>query len=111
MKKIITIPFSVVGGLIITYYLVSLFIIGGLNGPANALFAGTPDKQCKIDADCTLKKTTCQPCDCGDAVNAKWKTFCPFPTFARYQCEMCASPQRDFNISCIEDRCERIWRQ
>lgn len=98
-------------GLIVLFYLISLLIIGGLNEPANALFAGTPDRQCKIDADCALKPTTCIPCDCGDAVNAGWKTFCPFPTFARYQCAICPSPKQDFTISCVNDNCTKVWRQ
>ena len=109
MKTINIVILSIMG-LIILFYLASFIIISGPNDLANAIIAGKPYKQCTVDSDCAIKSTTCQSCDCGDAVNVNWNRVCPFPTFARFQCKMCASPTLNFNISCVEGQCQKVWK-
>lgn len=82
-----------------------------LNDPLNRLIAGTPDKSCNVDSDCVIKSTRCSPCDCGDAVNQRWYTYCPFP-IAKIGifCKPCATPGQDFDLKCVNNQCQKVWK-
>jgi hypothetical protein len=109
-KKNLKIGFIVVG--LIVFFAVLNFIgaLAILNQPLNSLIAGSPDKRCNVDSDCILRDTICHTCDCGDAVNKNWYPFCPFLDTAKYLCKMCASPNYDFEIKCVENQCQRVWK-
>ncbi|HLC73526.1 MAG TPA: hypothetical protein VJH20_02725 [Candidatus Nanoarchaeia archaeon] len=83
-----------------------------INQTLNSNIAGKPDKNCNIDSDCTLKQIGCRPCECFDVVNIEWNSFCPLknPGIARFQCKMCASEGIDFDVKCVENQCQKVWR-
>ncbi len=77
----------------------------------NNYVSGTPNKSCMVDTDCVLRSTTCGYCDCGDAVNKDWNVFCPFRNPpAQVFCKMCPSPNLNFEIKCVENQCQRVWK-
>ena len=77
----------------------------------NRYFNKNPDKTCAVDSDCVLKRTTCSYCDCGDAVNKYWNSFCPFKKIPMgVMCKMCPSLNRDFEVKCVENQCQRAWK-
>jgi hypothetical protein len=77
----------------------------------NKYFSGVPDKKCTMDSDCVLKDTTCGYCDCGDAANKDWNVLCLFrnPPM-QVLCKTCPSPNHDFEIKCVENQCQRVWK-
>jgi len=109
MNKNLKIALIVIGIIIVLVILFFSGIISSLNQPLNNLIAGEPDKSCNSDSDCTLRSTSCHVCDCGDAVNKDWKSFCPFPIYEMVYCKMCASEGRDFEIKCIDNQCQKAW--
>lgn len=68
----------IVGVLVFILILNFIGFLSFLNKPLNTLVAGTPDKSCNDNSDCVIRDTTCEICDCGEAVNKKWESFCPF---------------------------------
>jgi len=109
-KKFLITGLVIIGIIALIVILSSIGNLVLLNQPLNNLIAGSPDKSCNSDSDCVLMKTTCHPCDCGDAVNKNWHPYCPFPDNALYECKMCASPNYDFDVKCVESQCQRIWK-
>jgi hypothetical protein len=99
-------------GLIVLGVILLLILLNyaGAFSSLNKYLSGTPDKSCTIDSDCVLKITSCDFCDCGDAVNKDWTVFCPFrnPPM-QVLCKMCASPNHDFEVKCVENQCQRVW--
>jgi|SRR3989344_3898604 len=69
-------------------------------------YVNTPDKSCNVDTDCMNKVTTCSYCDCGEAVNKNWKEFCPFPNVPMHL--LCKTCQGDFDLKCVENKCENV---
>ena len=110
MNKKIKVALILFGILILMVFLSFFGILNILNTPLNSIVAGNPDKNCNVDSDCALKKTRCAICDCGDAVNKNWNTFCPFPNLERLYCKMCASPGYDFDIKCVSNQCQKVWK-
>jgi hypothetical protein len=108
MNKKLKIALIISGILIVLVFLSFTGFYNLLNSPLNRLIAGTPDKDCNADRDCALKDTNCQACDCGDAVNKDWNKFCPFPNFEMVYCKMCASLGYDFEIKCVNNRCQKV---
>lgn len=90
-----------IGGVLLVANFFTLF--SPLNEPLNTLIAGPPDKTCGIDEDCVVEPTTCEPCDCGDAVNKEWGTFCPFGTLSVF-CKMCPG----LGTQCIDGTCAEV---
>ncbi|MBS3172707.1 hypothetical protein J4438_03990 [Candidatus Woesearchaeota archaeon] len=102
--KIITIIILIV----CFFFLSNVF---GAFSSLNKYVSGTPDKHCSLDSDCILKDTTCGYCDCGDTVNEDWDVFCPFRNPpARVKCSVCASPGYNFDIKCVNNQCEKVWK-
>lgn len=96
---------------IILFYFIIGF--GFLNPTLNRVVSGEVDKSCSVDSDCELKSTTCGPCDCGDAVNKEWDKFCLFSNGFRdvqVMCKICPSPGLNFDVRCVENQCERVWK-
>jgi hypothetical protein len=101
-------------GLIILGVILILLLLNysGAFFSLNKYFTGTPDKTCAVDSDCALKGTTCGYCNCGDAVNKNWDVSCPFKRNPHIQvlCKMCPSPNIDFDIKCVDNQCQRVWK-
>lgn len=95
-------------GIIIGIYLI-LNIINFLTGSVNHII-NNPDKKCNLDSDCELKRTSCGGCDCGDAVNKNWGRVCLFFEQHMEFCEMCPSLNLNFEIKCINNECQRVWK-
>lgn len=108
MNKKLKVALIIFGILIVLVFLSFTGFSNVLNNPLNRLIAGTPDKNCNVDSDCALKKTTCGVCDCGNAVNKDWNRFCPFPNLEMVYCKMCASPGYDFDIKCVSNQCQKV---
>jgi hypothetical protein len=108
-KKILITGLLILGIIVIITILNFIGNLARLNQPLNKLIVGNADKSCNSESDCVIRKTTCLPCDCGDAVNKNWHTYCPFSYNAKYLCKMCASQNYDFYIKCIEGQCQRVW--
>lgn len=73
----------------------------------------TPDKSCTVDSDCTVKRTTCEICDCGDAVNKNWTPKCHFNKYDvdHTLCEMCPAEGINYVAKCISGECKKIWNE
>ncbi len=80
-----------------------------LNKTLNRFIAGTPDKNCNIDSDCALKKTSCGVCECGDAVNKDWNRFCPLSYLVMAYCQDCIDPT-SFDVKCVNNQCQKVWK-
>lgn len=107
MNKRLKIGLIVLG---VIFLLVVLNYLGTLSF-MNKNFVGKPDKTCTADSDCALKPTTCGYCDCGDAVNKDWNVVCPFKNPPKQVlCKPCPSPNLDFDIKCVENQCQRVWK-
>lgn len=105
-KKILIACLIIIGLIVLVLiYLNSVGSLSFLNQPLNNLIAGSPDKSCNSDSDCVIKTTTCNICDCGDAVNKNWHSFCPFLDKSIVRCKICTFPS-DFGIKCIEGQCQ-----
>lgn len=68
-----------------------------------------PDKSCIVDSDCTLRPTSCDACDCGEAVNRNWEAVCPFSNKELVHCKICPSEGDNFEIQCVENLCQKVW--
>lgn len=100
-------------GLIISGVILFVIVLNysGIISPSNKYSTGTPDKTCTVDSDCALKRTTCGYCDCGGAVNKDWDIVCLFKNPPkRVLCKPCPSPNLDFDVKCIENQCQRVWK-
>jgi hypothetical protein len=111
MKKKKFLKIVVTIGIIIFLLILSSFygFLGILNQPINSIIAGNPNKKCNVDSDCVLRATTCSQCDCGDAVNRNWYTLCPFADKSVIFCKMCATPNSDFEVKCVNNTCQIVW--
>jgi hypothetical protein len=79
--------------------------LADLNEPLNNLIVGSPEKICGYNTDCALKRTQCNPCDCGDAVYRDWAPFCILHDPKVYDCKPCPALNIDFQIACIDYKC------
>jgi len=110
-KEFLKIGLIIIGLIILVAVLNYIGVLVVLNEPLNTLVAGSPNKNCNVDSDCVVRGTSCHPCDCGDAVNKNWYPSCPFPDTSKYFCKMCESPVNDFQVKCIENRCQKVWTE
>ena len=109
MKKSIIL---IIGLIAFVLILNNFWFLTYINYSANNLIASTPDKRCNVDSDCVVKSTYCSACDCGDAVNKEWTKYCPFEvTNTHIACKPCGSENYDFNVSCVENQCTRVWNR
>lgn len=111
MNRKLKVVFIILGIVIVLVLLILFDVLSSLNTPINEFIAGTPDKSCNIDSDCTLKETTCELCDCGDVVNQNWERFCPFVSLKKVQCKICASLTNDFDIKCVDNLCQKNYKK
>ncbi len=88
---------------LLVFYVTGVFSF--LDMPVNSIIAGSPDKSCRIDADCVIKSTNCQICSCGESVNKNWNEVCPFKAgiAAQVNCKPC----QFYEAVCVNNRCER----
>lgn len=109
MKKLFILIILVV----ISYIIFDLIVSPhSFNQTLNKLVRGNPNKGCSVDQDCSLKQISCLPCVCFDVVNDKWDSFCPLKNsgWLRFQCKVCPSEGINFDVKCVENQCQRVWK-
>ncbi|OIO64220.1 hypothetical protein AUJ68_06880 [Candidatus Woesearchaeota archaeon CG1_02_57_44] len=67
--------------ILVLFVLVMLNLAGvfaPLNQPLSHVITSAPGVSCSSAADCAMRPTSCDVCDCGVPANKDYKPFCPF---------------------------------